>query len=165
MALDHPDPTTSMMHATLGLDTLQSIPLPPMPYAWKNSIQDQQQQQRIVFCLVYSALLDDVQALDCLLESKFSKEILRIVDDFATSFGIRNQEAPEFRQFTQRLECLNQLCHSTEVFQGLSGATAVDYLVALMIEKSGSEKFKTLGKMREKYCLHTLTTTDTLQYN
>lgn len=150
MALDHPRPTTSMMHATVGLDTLESISLPPMPYAGKKLIQDQQQQQRIVFCLVYSALLDDVQALDCLFESKFSREILRIVGEFATSFGIRNQEALELRQFTQRLKCLSKLCHSTEVVQGLSRATALDYLVALMVEKSGSEKFKTLGKMREK---------------
>lgn len=137
------------MHATVGLDTLQSLPLPLIPDAETKAVQDQQQQQRTIFCFVYSALLDDVQDLDYLLESKFSKEILRIVSDFATSFCIQNHEAPELRKFSQRLGCLNQISHQTGAVKGLSGATALDYLVALMFEKSRSKGFKTLGKTKE----------------
>lgn len=157
MAPDPPPPTAGMMHATVGLETLQSLPLPLMPDVERKFIQDQQQQQRTSFCFVYSALLDDVQDLDYLLESKFSKEILRIVCDFATSFDIQDQHEPELRKFSERLGRLNRECPQPAAVQGLSGATVLDYLVVLMVEKSGFEGFKTLGKTKKISSLYAYT--------
>lgn len=139
MARDR-SPPISIMHATVGVQTLQSLPIPLIPEVGKEFLKEQQQLQRDIFCKVYSALLDDVEALDKLLESKFSKEIIRIVSTIAASFRIDDE------LFIERLGLLGRKAKQPVAVDGLSGATVLDYLVNLMAEKSQYRGFQTLGR-------------------
>jgi hypothetical protein len=149
MAPDPPPPTT-IVHATVGVQFLQNFPLPLMPYVEKDNLKGLHELQRDTFCKVYSGLLDDVEALDPQLQSKFSAEIIRIVSTLSTSFRIQSQQKPELQDFSQRLERLEHDSPSLGAVQGLSGATVLDYLVDLMTEKAGFKKLRSLGKLKKR---------------
>ncbi|KAH8777383.1 hypothetical protein F5883DRAFT_639461 [Diaporthe sp. PMI_573] len=132
MAPGSPRPTIRVVHPTVGLQTLENLVLPVMI----NVAQGEWLQRRLIFCTVYDALLDDVQALDRKLESRFSREIIRIVSNFATLFDLQNQDIPEMQKFSQRIRSLGHKCQQPAAVQGLSGGTVLDYLVSLIAEKS-----------------------------
>ena len=144
MAPGPPRPTIRVVHPTVGLQTLENLVLPVMI----NVAHGEWLQRRIIFCTVYDALLDDVQALDRTLESRFSREIIRIVSNFATSFDLQNQDIPETQKFSQRIRSLGHKCQQPAAVQGLSGGTVLDYLVSLIAEKS-RVKLDTVCKMKE----------------
>lgn len=186
----HQDLEIIPIHATLPVETVRCQPLPvlpPMPNGnFKTSKKKQQRQQQLAdFCSIYSALLEDVEALDATLESKYSKEILRLVASIATSFGIdtnanskhdtnddrRNKVQMEFVDRLARLarSSSNSTARDIEPIQGLSGATVLDYLVALIAVKSPSLKshlnstLNTIGNRSEPPLTCTpYTTTDSI---
>jgi hypothetical protein len=113
-----------------------------------------------------------VEALDISLSSKYTHEILRLVANLATCFGINTN--PDGHQgtnddhgnaahmeFVHRLTKLGEATSKKSAFDiepvdGLSGATIPDYLVALIAVRSPSlksslrSKLDTLGKGTQK---------------
>jgi hypothetical protein len=146
------DIETIPVHATLPFEAIRSNPLPAAKHKLK-------QQQLIDFCNVYSALLKDVEDLDSDLGNKYAKEILRLVANLATSFTINlssygndhdtNDEVGNKEPLVKFVSCFLRLFNratstspadSLQPVQGLSGATIMDYLVALIAVKSPSAK-------------------------
>lgn len=156
-------------HATLPVETIRNDrlpPLPPVPGDTPIELRQQHKKRRQLlrdFCTIYSALLDDVKVLDTNLESQYTREILRLVINIAESFGIKmngngchNMDAggskdPEekslddkIQRFVDAIEAVRPTSTGPAVgmepVQGLSGATVVDYLVALITTKSPSSK-------------------------
>jgi hypothetical protein len=148
------------IHATLPVKMLRVDPLP-----WCLP-QVPLRQQLDDFYSIYLALSADVEVLDPNFSSKYSREILRLGANIATAFRIQinadcrqdtNDNGCDHKAQVEFARCLASLVKAVpkstntavdmEPVEGQSGATIVDYMVALMAINSPSLKGPLRGRL------------------